>query len=69
MRLLYLAWKHAGLDPYRTFNRLDDEYRPLEPGGDRKEPLRPPDPGRLASVVYGFAVLAEEEAIMRASRV
>jgi hypothetical protein len=63
MRLLYLAWKHAGACPYRLFNRLDADYRPLEGG----PPLRPPRPHRLAAVVYGFAQLAEEESIALAT--
>jgi hypothetical protein len=26
---LYLAWRHGGADPYRLYNALDGEYRPL----------------------------------------
>lgn len=65
MGLLYLAWKHAGADPYRLYNRLDEDYRPLAggPGGRRsRRRWPPPDPARVAHVIYGFAVLAEQSA-------
>lgn len=65
MRLLYLAWKHGGHDPYRLFNRLRDDYRPLEdPAG---EPLPPPHPERVANVIYAFAVAAERDAVEMAT--
>jgi hypothetical protein len=66
MGLLYLAWKHAGSDPYRLFNRLDEDYRPIEGGrGGRRHRRRwpPPDPARLAHVIYGFAMLREQETL------
>jgi hypothetical protein len=59
MRLLYLAWKHGGLDPYRLFNCLRDDYRPLE--RPDQEPLPPVFPTRLRSVIYAFAAIAEIE--------
>ena len=69
MGLLYLAWKHAGADPYRLFNRLDEDYRPLEGGvGGRRSRRRlpPPDPARIAHVIYGFSMLREQESIAAA---
>jgi hypothetical protein len=63
MRLLYLAWKHSGLDPYRLFNSLREDYRPLE--DPAAEPLPPPHPERLRNVVYAFAAFAEREALER----
>lgn len=57
MRLLYLAWKHGGHDPYRLFNELRDDYRPLR--RPEMEPLPPPFPERLRRVLYAFAVVAE----------
>ena len=69
MRLLYLAWLHGGHDPYRLFNRLDDDYRPLEASADGDRPQhRPPEPKRVAHVLYGFALLASQEAEARALR-
>lgn len=60
MRLLYLAWKHGGHDPYRLFNGLDESYRPLE--RPQEEPLPPPHPERLRNVIYAFAMFADKEA-------
>lgn len=60
MRLLYLAWKHGGHDPYRLFNELDEDFRPLE--RPDREPMPPPFPDRLRRVVYAFASIAEFEA-------
>jgi hypothetical protein len=69
MRLLYLAWLHGGHDPYRLFNRLGDDYRPLEASADGDRPqFRPPNPKRLSHVVYGFATVAFQEAEARAVR-
>ena len=65
MRLLYLAWKHSGTDPYRLFNSLDESYRPLE--RPDREPLTPPHPERLRNVVYAFAACAERESFELAS--
>lgn len=65
MRLLYLAWKHSGADPYRLFNALRDDYRPLE--RPEREPLPPPYPERLRNVIYAFATFAEREAYELAS--
>lgn len=59
MRLLYLAWKHSGADPYRLFNALREDYCPLE--RPDREPLPPPHPERLRNVIYAFAVFAERE--------
>lgn len=61
MRLLYLAWKHGGMDPYRLFNSLRDDYRPLE--RPEAEPLPPPHPERLRNVIYAFAVFTERESL------
>lgn len=63
MRLLYLAWKHAGSCPYRLFNLLRDDYRPLE--DPSREPLPPPHPERLRNVLYAFAACAEREEVER----
>ena len=69
MRLLYLAWLHGGQDPYRLFNRLDEDYRPLEASaGDERPQHRPPDPKRLSHVVYGFGMVAHQEAAAQALR-
>lgn len=53
MFLLYLAWRYGGHDPYRLYNRLREDYRPLE--DPSAEPCPPPNPARLASVIYAFA--------------
>jgi hypothetical protein len=61
--LLYLAWKHGGHDPYRMFHNLDDNYYPMRGGGER---MPPPYPARLRAVIYGFAMVAEEDAVKMA---
>jgi hypothetical protein len=59
--LLYLAWKHGGHDPYRLYNGLDDDYRPIE---DSEKPVMPPpDPRKLRNVIYGFATFAHQETV------
>jgi hypothetical protein len=59
MRLLYLAWRHGGHDPYRLYNMLDEDYRPL--GKPDAEPLPPHAPRRLRNVVYAFALVTHQE--------
>lgn len=27
---MYLAWRYGGADPYRLYNSLDEDYRPLD---------------------------------------
>ena len=59
-RALYNAWRYGGHDPYRLYNLLDDNYRPMDVGG---EPRRPLHPSRVRAFIYGCAKVAHEEAI------
>lgn len=60
MRMLYLAWRYGGLDPYCLYNGLTKDYRPLEaPDGDR---FPPPEPRRVRNVLYAFGLAAGREA-------
>jgi hypothetical protein len=61
MRLLYLAWRHGGHDPYRLYNALDENYVPMDGG----EPRPPRHPDRLRAVIYGFAETASIEEAKR----
>lgn len=45
--MLYLAWKHGGADPYRTFN-----------GARAPDPAWP---SRVRNFIYACAELAQEE--------
>lgn len=60
---LYAAWRFGGADPYRTFNSLDADYRPI---GDRDaEPRPPPSPWRIRMFTYGCAMYAQEEEVQK----
>jgi hypothetical protein len=53
---LFLAWRYGGEDPYRTYNGLDEDYRPL---GHPEEAPRPPTyPTRLRHFLYGCGLAA-----------
>ena len=55
-QLLFLAWRYGGNDPYRTYNGLDEDYRPL---GHPEEAPRPPIfPSRVRHFVYGCGLVA-----------
>ena len=55
---MFLAWRYGGEDPYRTYNGLDEEYRPL---GHPEEPPRPPTyPSRLRMFLYGCGIAAQD---------
>lgn len=54
---LWAIWDVTGHDPYRVFNSLDDEYRPVEGGGPS---FPPPYPDRVQSVIYAFARFSQE---------
>jgi hypothetical protein len=38
---LYLVWRKTGQDPYRLYNMLGDDYRPLDGEGEPRRPLYP----------------------------
>lgn len=61
-RLLYLAWRYGGHDPYRLYNSLDEQYRPVEGG----EALPPLEPWRVKMFVYGCAIYAQKDEIQKA---
>jgi hypothetical protein len=55
---LFLAWRYGGEDPYRTYNGLDQGYRPL---GHPEETARPPTyPTRLRMFLYGCGMVAHD---------
>jgi hypothetical protein len=56
--MLFLAWRYGGEDPYRLYNGLDADYRPL---GHPDELSRPPRyPSRLRHFLYGAGLFASE---------
>jgi len=56
--MLFLAWRYGGDDPYRTYNGLGEDYRPL---GHPELPAHPPRyPTRLRHFVYGCGLFAAE---------
>jgi hypothetical protein len=48
------------MDPYRLFNGLEQDYRPI--GRPDEDPRPPLFPSRLRSMIYGFALIADREA-------
>jgi hypothetical protein len=56
--MLFLAWRYGGEDPYRTYNGLDGDYRPL--GHSEMEPRPPRYPSRLRHFVYGAGLYAAD---------
>jgi hypothetical protein len=55
---LFLVWKASGTDPYRLYNGLDEDYRPL---GDPTAPRRPPlYPERVRAFLYACGERARE---------
>lgn len=56
--MLFLAWRYGHGEPYRIYNGLDRDYRPL---GHPEQPARPPlFPSRLRHFVYGCGLYASE---------
>jgi hypothetical protein len=64
------VWRTTGHDPYRLYNNLDAEYRPLH---DPSLPPRPPQfPERVRAFIYACGQRAfqlEEERLMRQARI
>ena len=52
---MFLAWRYGGEDPYRTYNGLDADYRPL--GQPHEEPRAPKYPTRLRMFLYGCGMV------------
>jgi hypothetical protein len=63
------VWRTTGHDPYRLYNNLDADYRPLH---DPSLPSRPPQfPERVRAFIYAcgqYANRLEEERLMRQAR-
>jgi hypothetical protein len=56
--MLFLAWRYGKEDPYRLYNGLDADYRPL---GHPEEVSRPPQyPTRLRHFLYGAGLFGME---------
>lgn len=56
--MLFYTWKASGQDPYRLYNGLDDDYRPM---GDPSAERRPPQfPERVRAFIYACAMYARE---------
>jgi hypothetical protein len=49
---LWTAWHYAGVDPYRLYRMLDDDYRPV--WNSEHAPERPRHPERLRRFMYGL---------------
>lgn len=52
---MFLAWRYGGEDPYRTYNGLGEDYRPL--GQPQEEPRLPTYPSRLRMFLYGCGMV------------
>jgi hypothetical protein len=50
---LWAAWRFGGEDPWRTYNMLDAEYRPI--GSPDLPAIRPRHPRRLKAFLYACA--------------
>jgi hypothetical protein len=62
---LFLAWYHAGRCPYRLYNMLDEQYRPIgevDEDGGPAAPRPPLYPLRLRAFEYACALYAAEYA-------
>lgn len=56
--MLFNVWRASGADPYRTYNGLDEQYRPLH---DLTADPRPPlFPERVRVFLYACGVYARE---------
>lgn len=53
---LYCAWRYGGEDPWKTYNLLDADYRPL--WAPDRPPVRPKFPTRLRSFMYACGQVA-----------
>jgi len=65
--MLFLAWRYGGEDPYRLYNGLDGNFRPL--GYPEADPAPPRYPTRLRHFLYGCGLYAlEGEAKLASAR-
>lgn len=56
--MLFHAWRVSGADPYRLYNGLDEQYRPLH---NPQLAARPPQfPERVRAFVYACGQYARE---------
>lgn len=54
--LIFTAWRYGGEDPWRLYNDLDGDYRPL---ADPERPaVRPKYPVRVRHFVYACGAVA-----------
>lgn len=53
---MFLAWRYGNEDPYRVYNGLDRQYRPLSQPDQLARP--PTYPTRLRHFVYGCGLYA-----------
>lgn len=56
--MLFYTWKASGADPYRIYNGLDTDYRPL--GQPDAAPRPPRFPERVRAFVYACGLYARE---------
>lgn len=61
-RLLYLAWRYGGADPFRTYHGLAPNYVPFLELADEEPRPRLPLPFRQRMFLYGMSIQANEEA-------
>lgn len=61
--MLFHVWRASGADPYRTYNGLDEHYRPLH---DPAAAPRPPQfPERCRMFLYACGSYARELEMQR----
>ena len=53
---LYSAWRYGGTDPWRLYNLLDADFRPL--WDPKLAPVRPLTPTRLRAFMYACGRVA-----------
>jgi hypothetical protein len=54
--LLFCAWRYGGEDPWKTYNLLDADYRPM--WAPDLAPVRPQRPTRVRAFMYSCAKVA-----------
>lgn len=50
---MWAAWHFGGEDPWRLYNMLDEDYRPV--AAPERGPIRPQNPRRVKAFLYACA--------------
>jgi hypothetical protein len=56
--MLFYVWKASGADPYKLYNSLGDDYRPL--AVPDAEPRPPQFPERVRTFIYACGLRVRE---------